>query len=316
MIPTRNVEEAIAEIERTIVSPTSSPHGVFHAEISRILKHAPNDLLGRDENLKVLADAWDKVIHAQSPRLHILTFVALGGEGKTALVAKWAAALAHQDWPGCDASFAWSFYSQSTYEQAGASSDLFLKEALTFFGDDGDKEFAASNAAAFEKGQRLARLVGHRRSLLILDGVETLQCAPSSHTPGQLRDHGVAALLKGLATDSHGLCVVTTRYSLSDLNAFWQTTALEVKLLRLSREAGVDLLQKLGVKGSVLRNIPLNDDREQVHQFEKLVEDVKGHALTLTLLGTYCAGGGMENKEWPQKGSKRLKKRSRCRVSR
>ena len=47
-----------------------------------------------------------------------------------------------------------------------------------------------------------------------------------------------AALLKGLAAASYVLGVVTTRYSLPDLKAFWQTTAPEVKLLRLSRDAG------------------------------------------------------------------------------
>ena len=57
--------------------------------------------------------------------------------------------------------------------------------------------------------------------------------------------------------------------------------------MRLSRAAGVHLLQSFGVKGSLLRSIPFHDGREQVNEFEKLVEDVKGHALTLNLLGTY-----------------------------
>ena len=35
----------------------------------------------------------------------------------TSLVAKWAAELAAQDWPGCDSAFGWSFYSQGTREQ-------------------------------------------------------------------------------------------------------------------------------------------------------------------------------------------------------
>lgn len=257
----------------------------FKADIGRIDKYAPAELIGRETETKLLDDAWLKVRRVESPRHHVLTFVAFGGEGKTSLVAKWTADLAAQDWPGCDAVFAWSFYSQGTREQVAASSDLFLKEALTFFGDDADKEFAASNAGAFEKGQRLARIVGQRRSLLILDGLEPLQYAPTSPTPGQLKDQGIAALLKGLAAASHGLCVVTTRYSLPELRAFWQTTAPEVQLLRLSRTAGVHLLQSCGVKGSLLRNLPFH--REQVNEFEKLVEDVQGHALTLNLLGTY-----------------------------
>ena len=210
-------------------------------------------------------------MRGETKRPHVLTFVALGGEGKTSLVAKWAADLAHQDWPGCDAVFAWSFYSQGTREQTAASSDLFLKEALTFFGD---AAMAGSAQGAFDKGRRLAQLVGERRALLILDGLEPLQYAPTSPTPGELKDQGLAALLKGLAANNHGLCVVTTRYSIPDLRAYWQTTAPEDELLRLSKEAGVALLRSLGVKGTQ-------------KEFETLVEDVKGHALTLNLLGSY-----------------------------
>jgi tetratricopeptide (TPR) repeat protein len=254
----------------------SAPNGYAQVDLSHfeVQKYAPAELVGRKDEIVILDQAWLRVIREEKPRAHVLTFVALGGEGKTSLVAKWAAELAAQDWPGCDAAFAWSFYSQGTREQLAATSDLFLKEALTFFGDDADKAFAASAAGAFEKGQRLARIVGQRRSLLILDGLEPLQYAPTSPTPGQLKDQGITALLKGLAAASRGLCVVTTRYSLPDLRAFWQTTAPEVKLLRLSREAGVQLLKTLGVNGSA-------------QEFETLVEDVKGHALTLTLLGGF-----------------------------
>src|SRR5207253_9470313 len=114
-------------------------------------------------------------------------------------------------WPGCDGAFAWSFYSQGTREQMADSSDLFLKEALTFFGDEADKAFAASPAGAFEKGQRLARVVAQRRSLLILDGLEPLQYPPTSTAfePGKLKDDGIAKLLKDLAAASRGLCIAT-----------------------------------------------------------------------------------------------------------
>ena len=249
----------------------SNPPASFQGDISRIIKYAPAELIGREAETKLLSDAWVKVRNAESPRSHVLTFVALGGEGKTSLVAKWAAELAGQDWPGCDAAFAWTFYSQRTRDQAAASSDLFLKDALTFFGD---AAMAGSAQGALDKGRRLAQLVGERRALLILDGLEPLQYAPTSPTPGELKDQGLAALLKGLAATNRGLCVVTTRYSIPDLRNFWQTTAPEVKLLRLSKEAGVALLKKLGVKGTQ-------------KEFEALVEEVQGHALTLNLLGTY-----------------------------
>ncbi len=253
----------------------------FCADISRIVKYAPAQLIGREAETRLLSDAWDKAVRGEKPRPHVLTFVAIGGEGKTSLVTDWAVKLANQEWPGCEAVFAWSFYSQGTREQTAVSSDLFLRAALTFFGDPAT---ADSAQGAFDKGQRLAQLVGARRALLILDGVEPLQYAPTSPTPGELKDQGLAALLKGLASVNHGLCVVTTRYSIPDLRAYWQTTAPETKLLGLSKEAGVALLRSLGVR---------KESGSKV-EFEMLVEDVKGHALTLNLLGTYLrdAHGG------------------------
>ena len=262
-----------------------------NADISRIMKYAPSNLIGREPETKVLNDAWDQVVRGETKRPHVLIFVALGGEGKTSAVAKWAVDLAFQDWPGCEAVLAWSFYSQGTREQLAASSDLFLKEALTFFGD---AAMAGSAAGAFDKGRRLAQLAGERRALLILDGLEPLQYAPTSPTPGELKDQGIAALLKGLATNSRGLCVVTTRYSIPDLRAYAGKTVEEEKLARLSTEAGVALLQSFGVKGSLRKTIPSSDGRALWNEFEKLVEDVKGHALTLNLLGSYLrdAHGG------------------------
>ena len=263
-------------------------------DLSRIVKYAPSELIGREAETGILSDAWGQTVRSESKRPHILTFVALGGEGKTSLVAKWVADLAAQDWPGCDAVFAWSFYSQGTREQTAVSADLFLAEALTFFGDEA---MARSAAGAFDKGRRLAQLVGERRALLMLDGLEPLQYAPTSPTPGELKDQGLAALLKGLAATSHGLCVVTTRYALPDLRAFLGKTVREEKLTRLARAAGVLLLKAHGVTGSDRPNLPHTDDagkKEMLSEFEKLVEQVKGHALTLHLLGSYLcdAHGG------------------------
>jgi hypothetical protein len=70
---------------------------------------------------------------------------------------------------------------------------------------------AESAQGAFDKGRRLAQLVGSQRASFILDGVEPLQYAPTSPLPGQLKDQGLAELLKGLAACNDRLCVVTTR---------------------------------------------------------------------------------------------------------
>ena len=125
------------------------------------------------------------------------------------------------------------------------------------------------------KAGGLAQLVGERRALLILDGLEPLQYAPTSPTPGELKDQGLAALLKGLAATSLGLCVVTTRYAISNLRVFLPTTAPMHELPRLSTAAGVKLLRTIGVRTGSQAD------------FEKLVEDVDGHALTLQILGQF-----------------------------
>lgn len=255
-----------------LIFADESPSVLAHVDISRIIKYAPAELIGREAETKLLSDAWDKAVRGEAKRPHVLTFVALGGEGKTSLVAKWVADLAYRDWPGCDAAFAWSFYSQGTRDQPAVSSDSFLAEALTFFGDPA---MASSPASTFDKGRRLAQLVGEQRALLILDGLEPLQYAPSSPTPGELKDVGIAALLKGLAAINRGLCVVTTRYAIPDLRAYWQTTAPMQDLPRLSTAAGVALLKRIGVKTG------------SQSDFEKLVEDVDGHALTLQIIGQF-----------------------------
>jgi len=255
------------------VAPVKQEHRSFHkqADISRIIKYAPAELIGRDDELKLISDAWANAVRGESKRIHVLMFVALGGEGKTSLVAKWTVNLEVNGWPGCDAVFAWSFYSQGKREQTAPSSDVFLKEALTFFGDP---ETAASAKGAFEKARRLAELVGKQRSLLILDGLEPLQYSPGPPMDGTLKDPGIAELLKGLAAANNGLCVVTTRHSIPDLRAYGPNTARETKLSPLTKEAGMALLRKLGVWGAKT-------------EFENLVEKVHGHALTLNLLGSY-----------------------------
>ena len=248
-----------------------APRPQRRIDIANIDRYAPADLIGREVDTQLITSAWDCAMRGEIKRTHIITFVALGGEGKTSLVAKWAASMAHQHWPGCEAAFGWSFYTQGSNEASGGNPDKFFNNALSFFGDP---DAAKGSQGTYEKGKRLAELIGKRRVLLILDGLEPLQYSPTSPMPGQLMDLGIFALLKGLAANSHGLCIVTTRYSVIDLRTYWNDTALEIKLLRLSQSAGVALLKRQGVRG-------------MPKEFTTLVEDVKGHALTLTILGSY-----------------------------
>ena len=240
------------------------------------LRHSAERLIGRDGELARLDAAW------ADPATNVLTIVAFGGEGKTSLVAHWQARLAQRGFDGA-AYFDWSFYSQGTREEGGASADAFVRAALEFFGDS---EMAGSAASPWDKGARLAQLVATQRTLLVLDGLEPLQYPPGP-LAGELREPAVAALLKGVAQRNSGLCVVTTREHVSDIARYRDTTAPELELHRLSPDAGVDLLRTVGVKGN---------DKE----LHALVEDVRGHALTLNLIGRYLArahGGDIRKRD-------------------
>ena len=252
-----------------------------NVDISRIDAYAPAELIGRETETALVDDAWTKAA-AGEPHPRVLAFVALGGEGKTALAANWAIGQSAKEWRGCEAAFAWSFYSQGSTEQQAGSSDIFLAEALKFFG----APVVEGVEGPHDKGRRLARWIGDKRALLILDGLEPLQYPPSSPLAGQLKDAGVSALLKGLAQRNEGLCLVTTRYAVRDLEGY-KGTAPQIKLEGLSKEAGADLLTRLGVNGTQAER-------------EKLSEDVRGHALTLNLIGAYLAeayGGDIRKRD-------------------
>jgi len=241
------------------------------------LTYVAEDLFGREAELAKLDAAWAE------PKIRIVTLVAWGGVGKTSLVAKWAAEM---DLGEADF-FDWSFYSQGMREEGSASGEPFLAAALRFFGEEEGEKIADSAMPGWDKGAKLAEWVARRKALLILDGLEPLQYPPSSPLVGQLEDPGVAALLKGLAVRSPGLCVVTTRESVKDLAAFRGGPAREWSLERLGTAAGVALLQKLQVRGTQA-------------ELEKLVEDVAGHALSINLLGTYLAkahGGDVRRRD-------------------
>jgi tetratricopeptide (TPR) repeat protein len=253
-------------VNRRTVEPLTFGSEREQRVASSKLRHAAERLFGRDAELEALDAAW------ADPAVHVVTLVAWGGVGKTSLVSKWVAGLAARDHDGADY-FDWSFYSQGTREQSSASADPFVDAALRFFGDEATADSARS---PWDKGARLAQLVAQRRTLLVLDGLEPLQHPPGP-LAGELKDPAITALLKGLAARNAGLCVVTTRERVQDLTAFEETTAPRWELERLSTPAGVELLKSLGVHGAAA-------------ELESLVEEVRGHALSLSLLGGFLRG--------------------------
>ncbi len=205
----------------------------------------------------MLDEAW------QSATTNVISFVAWGGVGKSTLVNKWIERLDKDNYRGARRVFAWSFYSQGTSERA-TSADQFINAALIWFGDPDP-----TAGSPWDKGERLADLVRREKTLLVLDGMEPLQSS-FAHERGKIKDPALATLVSELARENDGLCVITTRVSITDLEFEIKQENLE----QISPEAGRAMLRVGGVRGT---------DEE----LERATEAFGCHALALNLLAAY-----------------------------
>jgi predicted ATPase len=220
-----------------------------------------SDVFGREEDIAFLDCAWG------NKNINVITIVAWGGVGKSTLINHWLRRMAAQRYRSAQLVFGWSFYRQGT-SGGTSSADEFLDAALSWFGDPDPRI-----GTPWEKGERLAKLIAHSRTLLVLDGLEPLQNPPGPQE-GRLREPSLQALLRELAAFNTGLCVITTRTPVADLADHEGSSALRRELEHLSSVAGAKLLCALGVKG---------------HEAELRTasDQVDGHCLALTLLGSF-----------------------------
>jgi serine/threonine protein kinase/predicted ATPase len=219
------------------------------------------EVFGREEDIAFLDAAW------ANQDVNVVTIVAWAGVGKSTLVNHWLRRMAPHHYRSAELVFGWSFYRQGTSGDT-SSADEFLDAALTWFGDPDPRI-----GTAWEKGERLAKLVAHRRTLLVLDGLEPLQNPPGEQE-GRVREPSLQALLRELAAFNTGLCVITTRTPVADIADQDRSSALRRDLEQLTNDAGAKLLGALGVKGDEA------DLRTASDEFD-------GHCLALTLLGGY-----------------------------
>src|SRR5271157_4675046 len=222
-----------------------------------------SDVFGREEDIAFLDRAW------ANKDVNVVTIVAWAGVGKSTLVNHWLRRMATDHYRSAELIFGWSFYRQGSSGET-SSADEFLDAALTWFGDPDPRL-----GTAWEKGERLAKLVAHCRTLLVLDGLEPLQNAPGPQE-GRLREPSLQALLRELSAFNTGLCVITTRLLVADIADHERTSAPRRDLEHLSSDAGAKLLRALGVKG---------DEAE----LRSASDEFRGHCLALTLLGSYLA---------------------------
>jgi len=224
--------------------------------------------VGRNMELTLMNYAWQKMT------ANVLSVVAFGGVGKSALVNHWLNQIAAKGYGDANSVYGWSFYSQGS-SNSEVSADQFVLSALRWFGDSDPQ-----SGSPWEKGARLARLVGNDRNIVVLDGLEPLQRPPGPQE-GQIKDPAIATFVRALAASNRGLCIITTRLAVPDLQQFASLSAPVMRLDHLSPLAGTELLHQLGVEGTF-------------DECLKAVELVRRHSLALYLLGTYvrdvCGG--------------------------
>jgi hypothetical protein len=240
----------------------SKPPGYVH--INGLPETSYERLVGRDDELRRLDAAWGDT------KTNIISLIAEGGAGKSALVNEWLKRLQVDNYRGADVVLGWSFYSQGTKERA-TSADEFLSWGL-------DKlDIKLESTSTTTKGEAIAEAMTQRRVLLILDGVEPLQHGLDTQL-GQLKDQGLRAVLRRLAATPpqkvHGLIVLTSRLAIKDIARWQDSVAPIVDVGRLSDEAGAALLRDNGAWGT---------DKE----LNATARDFGGHPLALELLASF-----------------------------
>ena len=268
----RQVIEAIAKILGVTPQPATAP---VEEKPPRVGGHAfsvtGKKFVGRDRELHWLDEAWGR--SKKDDKINVVSLIGQGGEGKSAIVVNWMSHRERHGWQGARRVFEWSFYSQGTSAQSSASADDFFIAAFAWF-----DPAAEVPKDSITKGAKLADLIAAERTLLVLDGMEPLQQPPDSGFGGEFKDPAMKALLRGLARQNPGLCVLTSRTDITDLSACEHAdgSCLRQRLDSLDPDAARALLRELGVLGP---------DRE----LDEAAAWFHRHAYDLNLLGNYLA---------------------------
>jgi len=221
---------------------------------------------GRESKLHELKE-W---LQAPVTPDRVVSVVAAGGTGKTALVDKALHEAKLSDHAGA---FVWSFYESP-------NTDAFLREAYFYF--TGKTDVWAGGILE----QLQIALSGDTPHLLVLDGLERVQDEGNNHRRGELEDPQLKRLVRALAGGvGNARALVTSRFPLVDLDDWSGAGHRSILLDDLDRAVALNVLRAWKVKG---------DDEALVRMLEPLNVDGFYHALSVAVLGSYLgnfAGG-------------------------
>jgi hypothetical protein len=227
---------------------------VWRPRVCYPLQPAPH-FRGR-EKLRAELLAWARAPAAPD---RVVSLVAVGGTGKTALAERVLADLGERPPAGV---LVWSFYEDPRTEG-------FLRAACEYF--TGVTPTSASGL--LERLQ--TALAGDEPHLLVLDGLERVQAEGTTGRPrGEVEDPQLRRLLRWLAAGQGTRALVTSRFPLVDLDNWKGAGYREERLEDLEPSAAWAVLRGWGVKG---------DDAT----LDELAEPLHCHALSVAVLGSY-----------------------------
>ncbi len=219
------------------------------------------NFVGREEELDNIT-SWYK-----SDKVRIGALIGWGGVGKSALVRKWYDNLkANKIRP--DGIFWWGFYRNAYLEQ-------FLNALLRYVSQGQVK--VETFKSTWEKMEWIKEYIGRGNYLVILDGLEQMQRSEESDEKyGKMIHNEFTELLHYLvdAKKSEGLCLITTRYELKDINKWYKNGFEWKQITGLSVNDSLEMLKVRKIKGT-------DEDLKEV------AKRYKKHPLSLTSTAGY-----------------------------
>ena len=253
------VDEAHEEIKRLLQQKQPSIQFPFPPSLHNQTPPEPN-FVGQEAKLKTITE-WYK-----NPQVRIGALIGWGGVGKSALVRKWYDTL-ESDGIKPDGIFWWGFYRNAYLEQ-------FLNALLRYV-SQGQIE-PETIKSTWEKTDRIKEYIHQGTYLVILDGLEQMQKSESGDEFGKMIHRECTELLHYLADvpEADGLCLITTRFPLKDLNEWHERSYEKLSLIDLSIPDSLSMLRSRGVRGSE-------------EEMTEVINRYKGHALSLTSVAGY-----------------------------
>jgi len=245
------------------VSEIPTPPEVFVAHPYTLLQ--THTLIGRRKELKLLTD-WITGKELEFDRhkapadfVRIMSIIAIGGMGKSALTWKWFNDVAPQEMKGLAGRMWWSFYeSDATFEN-------FVARALAYVSQRPLDE--VQSIPAPDRETQLLAALDHQPFLLVLDGLERVLIAYARMDAARLddgevgkekhfrktADPRVGSFLKKLAQVKQSRTLVSSRLYPTELETSGDDPipgSFKIKIEGLTDEDGVELWRAFGISGS------------------------------------------------------------------